>query len=267
MGRHGFITGRKTRWDIMDGMFFKRMKRGSLVLLSVLLLCLSGCTSQPAQGQSSGTSVAEEAAESQTGDTGFVDLTEDAGTLAPKNVLDKALRLTQPEVESALDVTLSEDSKNPRSGGYLVDCDVSFGDVSATQLDFQFNKVNQEDQDLLLLAVGYQFEFETAQEGWETFQAMSQAARNQGAKAMTQEYYSQESGFVRYGTFEEFDAGARESTEKSGLPTVECVDLFYVDERTTCEYSFTYAPDQGFIATVFYGADVNRSVGRGNTLK
>ena len=247
------------------------MKKLALVILSLAFLSFAACTgqesSQTPESQTSQSSPVEEEAGTEDQGTGFVSLPEDTGTLAPENVLKNALRLTQPEVESALGITLSEDSVNPRSGGYLVDCDVSFGEAEATQVDLQFNQVNPEDQDLLLLSVGYQFTFETAEEGWNAFQAMSQAARSQGAKAFTEEYYSQESGFVRYATFEEFDAGARESVEKSGLPTVECVDLFYVNENTTCEYSFTYAPDQGFIATVFYSADMTRSVGEENTLK
>ena len=265
-----------------------KMKQGCLLLISVLLLFFSACTSQDEiissqlpdsqessftekTGNESASEVEEEnqspSQEISSESNGFLMLPQDNGTLAPKNMLENALLLTQPEVEAALGVTLSEDSKNPRSGGYLVDCDVSFGKASATQVDLQFNKVNQEDEDLLLLAVGYQFAFEAAEEGWNAFQAMAQDARSQGARSVTEEYYGQESGFVRYDTFEEFDAGARESAEKSGLPTVECVDLFYVDEQTTCEYNFTYAPDQGFIATVYYGADVTRSVDGGNSLK
>lgn len=81
------------------------------------------------------------------------------------------------------------------------------------------------------------------------------------------DYYGQESGFIRYGTFEEFDAGARESMGESGLPTVECLDRFYVDDRTICEYSFVYAPDQGYIASVSYSAEIVRTINQGNRMK
>ena len=124
------------------------MKQGCLLLISVLLLFFSACTSQDEiissqlpdsqessftekTGNESASEVKEEnqspSQEISSESNGFLTLPQDNGTLAPKNMLENALRLTQPEVEAALGVTLSEDSKNPRSGGYLVDCDVSFG--------------------------------------------------------------------------------------------------------------------------------------------
>lgn len=200
-------------------------------------------------------------------ETGFIPLPQDASALGPANLLEKALRLTQPEVEETLGLTFSEDSVNPRTGGYLLDCQVAFGDMTATQVDLGFGKVNQEDEDALLLSVAYQFSFDTAQEGWEAFQASVEEARDQGAISTMEEYYGQESGFIRYGTFEEFDAGARESMGESGLPTVECLDRFYVDDRTICEYSFVYAPDQGYIASVSYSAEIVRTINQGNRMK
>lgn len=200
-------------------------------------------------------------------ETGFMPLPQDASALGPANLLEKALRLTQPEVEETLGLTFSEDSVNPRTGGYLLDCQVAFGDMTATQVDLGFGKVNQEDEDALLLSVAYQFSFDTAQEGWEAFQASVEEARDQGAISTMEEYYGQESGFIRYGTFEEFDAGARESMGESGLPTVECLDRFYVDDRTICEYSFVYAPDQGYIASVSYSAEIVRTMDQGNRMK
>lgn len=200
-------------------------------------------------------------------ETGFMPLPQDASALGPANLLEKALRLTQPEVEETLGLTFSEDSVNPRTGGYLLDCQVAFGDMTATQVDLGFGKVNQEDEDALLLSAAYQFSFDTAQEGWEAFQASVEEARDQGAISTMEEYYGQESGFIRYGTFEEFDAGARESMGESGLPTVECLDRFYVDDRTICEYSFVYAPDQGYIASVSYSAEIVRTINQGNRMK
>lgn len=200
-------------------------------------------------------------------ETGFMPLPQDASALGPANLLEKALRLPQPEVEETLGLTFSEDSVNPRTGGYLLDCQVAFGDMTATQVDLGFGKVNQEDEDALLLSVAYQFSFDTAQEGWEAFQASVEEARDQGAISTMEEYYGQESGFIRYGTFEEFDASARESMGESGLPTVECLDRFYVDDRTICEYSFVYAPDQGYIASVSYSAEIVRTMDQGNRMK
>ena len=59
-------------------------------------------------------------------ETGFMPLPQDASALGPANLLEKALRLTQPEVEETLGLTFSEDSVNPRTGGYLLDCQVAF---------------------------------------------------------------------------------------------------------------------------------------------
>ena len=86
----------------------------------------------------------------------------------------------------------------------MLDCQVAFGDMTATQVDLGFGKVNQEDEDALLLSVAYQFSFDTAQEGWEAFQASVEEARDQGAISTMEEYYGQESGFIRYGTFDPY---------------------------------------------------------------
>lgn len=200
--------------------------------------------------------------------SGFLSLPTDTGTLAPINMLQNALRLTQSEVEETLGLAFSEDNINFRTGGYLLDCQVDFGDMTATQVDLGFGKVNQEDENKLLLSVAYQFSFDTAQEGWEAFQTAVEEARSQGAISTMEEYYGQESGFIRYGTFEDFDAGAREAMGKSGLPTVECLERFYVDDRTICEYSFVYAPEEeGYIASVGYSAEIVRTINQGNQMK
>ena len=95
------------------------MKKLALVVLSLAFLSFAACTgqesSQTPESQTSQSSPVEEEAGTEDQGTGFVSLPEDTGTLAPENVLKNALRLTQPEVESALGVTLSEDSVKPNA--------------------------------------------------------------------------------------------------------------------------------------------------------
>lgn len=194
------------------------MKRALSICFSVLLiLTLCACHSQPKQNS----------------------------VLGPETILETALNKSPEEVESALEVTFSEENRNTATGGYVFPCGVTFGEQTAGQVELQFAQEK-------LSAAMYTFsDIQSPEEGWEFLKKLSQTMGTEGRKSAMEDLYGQSSSFERYDSYDAFSAAAEEQWDSNPLPA-EAMDLYYVGDHAQCQLSLAVSQEGVFSTTVTY---------------
>lgn len=181
---------------------------------------------------------------------GCVDQTEDV--FLPDYLIRNALRKEIDELENDLNLSFSKENFDERTGGYLFNCEIQFGERTATQIEFQFwhNKLS---------TILYRFpNLNQPEDAYCFIKELAAKAKEKHPSAML-DTYGRDSTFIKYPDYREFEIAAEASWKELPLPA-EAIDLYSLDERTQVEYNFTLYESGLFFSSVRYAAVIERSI-------
>ena len=171
--------------------------------------------------------------------------TQQTPLLEPEYILENALNKSLEEVETALEVTLSQENRNTATGGYVVPCHVAFEGKNADHVELQFAQEK-------LAAAMYTFsDIESAKVGWGLLKKLGKTMTKEGYESAMGDLHGQASSFESHETYDDFYADAEKLWESNPLPA-EAMDLYYVGDHAQCELAVAVTQEGAFSVTITY---------------